>query len=104
MNTAEFQARKTLPGDIIFAMKKNSVDLFRAAPYMFMSVLHKDAMFHSNFGILATPRLRKFQTPLETLKFESFNSFHKNEILPGTDLALELNFVIKFSSPFGKLN
>jgi hypothetical protein len=71
---------------------------------MLMSVLHKDTLFHSNFGILATPRLTKFQTPLSTLKFELLNSFHKNKILTGTDLALELNFVIKFSSPFGPFN
>jgi hypothetical protein len=30
----KFQARKTILIDIIFAMKKISVDLFRAAPYM----------------------------------------------------------------------
>jgi hypothetical protein len=28
-------------------MKKVSVDLFRAAPYMLMLVLHKDVLFHS---------------------------------------------------------
>jgi hypothetical protein len=44
----EFQARKTLFIDIIFATKNISADLFRAAPYMFMSVLHKDVLFHSN--------------------------------------------------------
>jgi hypothetical protein len=27
-------------------MKKISVDLIRAAPYMLMLVLHKDALFH----------------------------------------------------------
>jgi hypothetical protein len=27
-------------------MEKNSVDLFKAAPYMFMLVLRKDALFH----------------------------------------------------------
>jgi hypothetical protein len=27
-------------------MKIIAVDLFRAAPYMFMLVLHKDALFH----------------------------------------------------------
>jgi hypothetical protein len=42
----KFQARKTLLFDIIFAMKKISVDLFRAAPYMLLLVLHKDALFH----------------------------------------------------------
>jgi hypothetical protein len=42
----EFQARKTLLIDIIFAMKKVSVDLFRAAPYMFMLTLHKEVLFH----------------------------------------------------------
>jgi hypothetical protein len=42
----EFQARKTLLIDIIFAMKKISIDLFRAAPYMHMLVVHKDALFH----------------------------------------------------------
>jgi hypothetical protein len=42
----EFQARKTQLIDIIFATKKISVDLFRAAPYMLMLVLHKDALFH----------------------------------------------------------
>jgi hypothetical protein len=41
----EFQARKTQLIDIIFATKK-SVDLFRAAPYMLLVVLHKDALFH----------------------------------------------------------
>ncbi len=43
----QFQARNTLLIDIIFAMKKISVDLFRAAPYMLMLVLHKDVLFHS---------------------------------------------------------
>ena len=42
----EFQARNTQLIDIIFAVKKISVDLFRAAPYMLMLVLHKDALFH----------------------------------------------------------
>jgi hypothetical protein len=42
----EFQARKSLLIDTILAMKKVSVDLFRAAPYMLMLVLHKDALFH----------------------------------------------------------
>ncbi len=42
----EFQARKTLLVDLIFAMKKISVDLFRAASYMLMLALHKDALFH----------------------------------------------------------
>ena len=42
----ELQVRKTLLIDIIFDMKKVLVDLFRAAPYMFMLVLHKDALFH----------------------------------------------------------
>jgi hypothetical protein len=42
----EFQARKSLLFDIIFAMKKISVDLFRAASYMLMLVLHKDVLFH----------------------------------------------------------
>jgi len=32
--------------DIVFAMKKISVDLLRAAPYMLMLELHKDALFH----------------------------------------------------------
>jgi hypothetical protein len=39
-------ARQTLLIDIIFAIEKNSVDLFRAAPKMLMLVLHKDALFH----------------------------------------------------------
>jgi hypothetical protein len=42
----EFQARKTLLIDVIFAMKKNYVDLFRAAPCMLILVLHQDAPFH----------------------------------------------------------
>jgi hypothetical protein len=42
----EFQARKTQLIDILFVMKKISVDLFRAAAYMLMLVLHKDALFH----------------------------------------------------------
>ncbi len=41
----EFQARKTQLIDIIFVVKKISVDLFRAASYMLMLVLHKDALF-----------------------------------------------------------
>ncbi len=50
----EFQARKTLLIGIIFATKKISVDLFRAAPYMIMLVLHKDALSHycSNLSLL----------------------------------------------------
>jgi len=42
----EFQARKYLLIDIIFAMKTVLVDLFRAAPCMLMLVQHKDALFH----------------------------------------------------------
>jgi hypothetical protein len=45
-NYREFQARKTLLIEIICAMKKITVDLFRAAPYMLMLVLHQDALFH----------------------------------------------------------
>jgi hypothetical protein len=71
---------------------------------MLMSVLYNNTLLHSNFGILATPRVTKFQTPLSTLKFDLFISLHKHKILPGTDLALELNFVIKFSSLFGTFN
>jgi hypothetical protein len=41
-----FQTRKTLLIDIIFAMKKKSVDLFRGAPFMLLLVPHKDALFH----------------------------------------------------------
>jgi hypothetical protein len=36
---------KTLLIDIIFVIK-NSIDLFRAAPYMPMLLLHKDALLH----------------------------------------------------------
>ncbi len=43
----EFQSRKTLIIEIIFATKKISVNLFRAAPYMLMFILSKDALFHS---------------------------------------------------------
>jgi hypothetical protein len=32
-------------------MKKVSVDLFRAAPYMLTLVLHKDALFHCKFTL-----------------------------------------------------
>ncbi len=46
----EIQARKTQLIDIIFAMKKKSADLFRAAPYMLMLVLHKDALFSRHFN------------------------------------------------------
>jgi hypothetical protein len=42
----EFQTRKSLVVDIIFAMKKISVDLFSAAPYVLLLVQHKDALFH----------------------------------------------------------
>jgi hypothetical protein len=42
----ELQTRKTLLIDTLFAMKKISVDLFGAAPYMLLLVLHKDALFH----------------------------------------------------------
>jgi hypothetical protein len=42
----EFQARKSLLIDVIFTVKKVSVDLFRAAPFMLMLVLHKDTLFH----------------------------------------------------------
>jgi hypothetical protein len=38
-------AWQTLLIDIIFAMEKNSDDLFRRAPYMLMLVLHKDVLF-----------------------------------------------------------
>jgi hypothetical protein len=44
----EFQARKTLLIDIIFAIKK-FFDLFRAASYMLILVLHQDALFHCKF-------------------------------------------------------
>ncbi len=42
----EIETRKNLLIDFIFVMKKNSDDLFRAAPYRLMLVLHKDALFH----------------------------------------------------------
>jgi hypothetical protein len=42
----EFQERKILLIDIIFDMKQIPADLVRAAPYMLMLVLHKDAWFH----------------------------------------------------------
>jgi hypothetical protein len=50
----EFQVRKTLLIDIIFAMKKISVDLFRAAQNMLMLVLHKDALLHCTLAYFAT--------------------------------------------------
>jgi hypothetical protein len=37
---------KNLLIDMIFVTKKFSDDLFRAAPYTLMLVLHKDALFH----------------------------------------------------------
>jgi hypothetical protein len=42
----EVQTRKNLLIDIIFAMKKNSNDLFRAALYRLVLVLHIDVLFH----------------------------------------------------------
>ncbi len=42
----EIQTRKHELIDIIFVMKKISHDLFRAALYRLMVVLHKDALFH----------------------------------------------------------
>jgi hypothetical protein len=42
------QTIKHLFIDIIFITKKNSGDLFRAAPHRLMLVLNKDALFHSN--------------------------------------------------------
>ncbi len=43
----EVQTRKTLLTDIIFITKKKIADeLFRAAPYRLMLVLHKDVLFH----------------------------------------------------------
>ncbi len=50
----EFQVRKTLLIDIIFVMKKISVDLFRATHNMLMLVLHKDALFHCTLAYFAT--------------------------------------------------
>ena len=44
----EIETRKNLLIDFIFVMKKNSDDLFRAAPYRLMLVLHKDAVLHYN--------------------------------------------------------
>ncbi len=47
LNTTEsFKQEKLLLIDIILAMKKISVALFRAAPYMLMLAPHKDALFH----------------------------------------------------------
>ncbi len=48
----EFQASKTLLIDIIFAMKKNSIDLFRAAPYLLILVLHRDVLFSLTIAAL----------------------------------------------------
>jgi hypothetical protein len=45
MNTTESFKQEKLLIDILFATKIY-VDLFRAAPYMIMLVLHKDALFH----------------------------------------------------------
>jgi hypothetical protein len=46
LNTTEVQTIKNLLIDIIFAMKIFYNDLFRAAPYRLILVLHKDALFH----------------------------------------------------------
>jgi hypothetical protein len=43
---SKFQARKTLIIDIILPWKKNYVDLYRAAPNMFILQRHKDVLFH----------------------------------------------------------
>ncbi len=47
LNTTErFKQEKNLLTDTIFVVKKNSYDLFRAAPYRLMLVLLKDVLFH----------------------------------------------------------
>ncbi len=67
----EIQARKTPLIDIIFAMKKKSVDLFRAAPYMLMLVVHKDALFHYPLFFLPLQLLFSyFDAELKTVKFD----------------------------------
>jgi hypothetical protein len=38
---------------IIFVRKKNSADLFRAAPYRLLFVLRKDAPFHFYFSAVS---------------------------------------------------
>jgi hypothetical protein len=56
LNTTEsFKQEKYLLIDIIFAMKKVLVNLYRAAPYMLTLVLNKDALFHfaKKFKILS---------------------------------------------------
>jgi hypothetical protein len=65
----EFQARKALLIDIIFAMKKVSVDLFRAAHYMFLLPLHKDALFHKLVPYIVDHKHSNFDKPLAYYEF-----------------------------------
>jgi hypothetical protein len=57
-------------------MKKVSVDLFRAAPYMLLLVLHKDALFQWN---------KKLLTPV----------YNKNYVLMTKSVSLD-NVTIKY--------
>jgi hypothetical protein len=47
LNTTEsFKQENIYKLTLFLPLKKVSVDLFRAAPYMLMLVLHKDVLFH----------------------------------------------------------
>jgi len=52
LNTAEsFRREKLYLLASFLPRKKISVDLFRAAPYMLMLILHKDLLFHCNVHV-----------------------------------------------------
>jgi hypothetical protein len=72
----EFQARKSLLVGIIFTMKKNSVDLFRAAPYVLMLLLHKDVLFHCLLRPIFFNLSNFFQVSPET-KREEYSAHSK---------------------------
>ncbi len=80
--------KKNLLIDIIFAMKKVSVDLFRAAPYMLMLVLHK--------GSTLTPILSRCQ-----LHQYFMSSFFVQKVFCVALMCLQFGFVNFWRNDFG---
>jgi hypothetical protein len=103
LNTTEVQTIKNLLIDIIFAMKIFYNDLFRAAPYRLMLVLHKDALFHSKCDplVFSAPlwdeRIAAFRASgsicRKGLKLRPLNRFEKNGtcLFPEYNLRVEKN-------------
>ncbi len=79
--TERFKQEKGYLIDIIFAVIVFSIDLFRAALYRLMLMLHKDALFHYNITEVTSNKssllLRIILQKTQTLRFCTMNIKHK---------------------------